>query len=67
MILAAMRLVGRLRSRRGQVATEYMLAIAVLVIAMLVAGYAFYDPLKDGVNQFGNKFTTYYAEPGGPQ
>ena len=56
-----------MRRRRGQVATEYMMVIAVVVIAAVMAGYQFYEPLRAGFRSFGNGFKTYFAEPGGPQ
>lgn len=37
-------------SRRGQTATEYMLLISVIVIAIVAAAYVFIDPFKEGVN-----------------
>ena len=39
----------RFRSRRGQTATEYMLLISVIVIAVVAAAYVFVDPFREGV------------------
>ena len=36
--------------RRGQTATEYMLLISVIVIAIVAAAYVFIEPFQEGVN-----------------
>ena len=54
------------RDERGQTITEWMLAISVIVTAVVAAGWAFYAPLQEGSQAFGQKFETYYAQPGGP-
>lgn len=40
----------RLASQEGQTATEYMLIISVVVIAIVAAAYAFVPTFRDGVN-----------------
>lgn len=55
-----------MRRRRGQVATEYMLAISVVVILAVIAGYQMQKPLKEGLQAFSGFFKTYFAKPGGP-
>lgn len=55
-----------MRRRRGQAATEYMMVISVVVIAAVMAGYQFYEPLRAGWQSFSQRFKTHYAEPGGP-
>ena len=54
------------RRRRGQVATEYMLAISVIVLTAVLAGYELQEPLRSGWQSFSSKFETYFAKPGGP-
>lgn len=56
-----------MRRRRAQVATEYMMAISVVVIAAVAAGYKFHAPLRDGFRTFGGYFKTYFANSGGAQ
>ena len=56
-----------MRKRRGQVATEYMMAISVVVIGAVAAGYKFYEPLRAGFRTWSGYFETYFADPGGPQ
>lgn len=51
------------RRRQGQSATEYMLAISVIVIAVVAAALPFHERLTGGVQKFGQKFETYYAQP----
>lgn len=41
------------RKSRGQTATEYMLIISVVVIAVVGAAYAFVPKFQDGVNALG--------------
>ena len=43
------------------------MVIAVVVIAAVMAGYQFYEPLRSGFRSFGSYFKTYFAEEGGPQ
>lgn len=54
------------RRRRGQVATEYMLAISVIVIAVVIAGYQLEKPLREGFEVFSTAYEEYFAKPGGP-
>lgn len=42
----------------GQTATEYMLIISVIVVAVVAAAYLFLDPFKQGVNQLANDVKT---------
>lgn len=39
----------------GQGATEYMLIIGVIVIAIIAAAYVFVEPFQDGVENLGNR------------
>lgn len=60
---AIRRFAGRLaRGERGQSTAEYTLLISVIVVAVVAAGWAFYNPLDEGSKSFGNQFTTYYAD-----
>lgn len=38
-------------SEEGQTATEYMLIISVIVIALISAAFLFYSPFKQGVSK----------------
>jgi Flp pilus assembly pilin Flp len=40
-----------IREEEGQTATEYMLLISVIVIAIVAAAYVFIDPFKAGVTK----------------
>lgn len=42
----------------GQTATEYMLIISVVVIAVVAAAFVFVQPFQDGVNELGTKVMT---------
>ncbi len=44
----------RLARQEGQTATEYMLIISVVVIAVVAAAYAFVPTFKDGVNSLAD-------------
>ena len=49
----------------GQTATEYMLAISVLVLALMVATSAFYDPrgpFHEGMRALSNNISNAIAE-----
>lgn len=50
-----------MRRLRAQATTEYMMAISVIVIAVVAAGWAFHQPLRDGMQSFSQKFETYFA------
>jgi pilus assembly protein Flp/PilA len=39
----------------GQGATEYMLIIGVIVIAVIAAAYVFIEPFQDGVEALGDR------------
>ncbi|WP_031388453.1 hypothetical protein [Desulfonatronum thiodismutans] len=39
----------------GQGATEYMLIIGVIVIAIIAAAYVFVEPFQEGVENLGNR------------
>ena len=47
-----------LRDEGGQTATEYMLIISVVVIAVVAAAYVFLDPFQQGVEALGTKVMT---------
>jgi len=38
----------------GQTATEYMLIISVIVVAVVAAAYVFIEPFQKGVNDLAN-------------
>ena len=40
-------------SEEGQTATEYMLIISVIVIAVVAGAYVFIEPFKKGVENLG--------------
>jgi len=42
------------REEEGQTATEYMLLISVIVIAIVAAAYVFIQPFQDGVQALAN-------------
>ena len=42
----------------GQTATEYMLIISVVVIAVVAAAFTFVQPFQDGVKALGTKVMT---------
>jgi len=43
-----------------------MLAISVVVIGAVIAGFELYEPLRAGWQTFSNEFTTFFAKAGGP-
>ena len=47
-----------LKDERGQTATEYMLVISVVVVAVVAASYVFIDPFRQGVQQLANDVST---------
>lgn len=55
---------GWLRDETGQVATEYMLAIAVLVIAVVGATLVLSPELRRGITNWGTGFEVVYAGNG---
>ena len=42
------------RDEEGQTATEYMLIISVIVVAVVAAAYVFIEPFQKGVNDLAN-------------
>lgn len=42
----------------GQTATEYMLIISVIVVAVVAAAYLFLDPFREGVQEVANDVRT---------
>ena len=42
----------------GQTATEYMLIISVIVVAVVAAAYLFLEPFKKGVQDLANDVKT---------
>lgn len=46
------------RDESGQTATEYMLIISVVVIAVVAAAFVFVEPFQKGVEQLGTKVKT---------
>lgn len=42
----------------GQTATEYMLIISVIVVAVVAAAYLFLDPFREGVQSVANDVRT---------
>lgn len=57
----------RRRRGAGQVATEYLLAISVVVVAIVLAGGKLEAPLRAGWTSFSQAYETFFAESGGPQ
>ncbi|RMF59327.1 MAG: hypothetical protein D6743_16505 [Calditrichaeota bacterium] len=47
-----------IRDEEGQTATEYMLIISVIVIAVVAAAYVFIDPFRKGVQNLANDVQT---------
>ncbi len=47
-----------IRDEEGQTATEYMLIISVIVVAVVAAAYVFIDPFQKGVNKLANDVRT---------
>ena len=47
-----------IRDEAGQTATEYMLIISVIVIAVVAAAYVFIDPFRSGVYQLAQEVST---------
>ena len=45
----------------GQTATEYMLIISVIVVAVVAAAYLFLDPFREGVQDVANDVRTILA------
>lgn len=43
-----------IREEEGQTATEYMLIISVIVVAVVAAAYVFITPFRNGVNDLAN-------------
>ncbi len=43
-----------IRDEEGQTATEYMLIISVIVVAVVAAAYIFIQPFQTGVNNLAN-------------
>ena len=47
-----------IRDEAGQTATEYMLIISVIVIAVVAAAYVFIDPFRQGVQKLAEDVST---------
>ncbi len=47
-----------IRDEEGQTATEYMLIISVIVIAVVAAAYVFIDPFQKGVKKLARDVQT---------
>lgn len=50
-----------MRIRRGQSATEYMLLISVIVIAIVAGAYVFIEPFKSGVDTLANDISYFLS------
>lgn len=46
------------KDEEGQTATEYMLIISVIVVAVIAAAYLFLDPFRQGVEDLANDVRT---------
>lgn len=51
-----------IQEEEGQTATEYMLIISVIVVAVVAAAYLFLQPFRKGVNQLANDVKTILSE-----
>ena len=51
---------------QGQTATEYMLALSVIVIAIVAASWPFVPAIRDGLAIFGKTFGDFFGVDGGP-
>ncbi len=47
-----------IRDEEGQTATEYMLIISVIVVAVVAAAYVFIEPFQKGVSNLANDVRT---------
>ena len=47
-----------IRDEEGQTATEYMLIISVIVVAVVAAAYVFIEPFQKGVENLANDVKT---------
>jgi Flp pilus assembly pilin Flp len=47
-----------LRDESGQTATEYMLIVSVIVVAVVAAAYLFIDPFRAGVEELAADVST---------
>jgi Flp pilus assembly pilin Flp len=47
-----------LRDESGQTATEYMLIVSVIVVAVVAAAYLFIDPFRAGVQELAADVST---------
>ncbi len=52
-----------MRARRGQSATEYMLLISVIVIAIVAGAYVFVGTFRSGVDTLAND-VSYFLSTG---
>jgi Flp pilus assembly pilin Flp len=50
-----------IREEEGQTATEYMLLISVIVIAVVAAAYVFIQPFQDGVEDLAKDVSSILA------
>lgn len=46
------------KEEEGQTATEYMLIVSVIVVAVVAAAYVFIEPFQKGVNNLANDVKT---------
>lgn len=47
-----------IREEEGQTATEYMLIVSVIVVAVVAAAYVFIEPFQKGVQNLANDVKT---------
>jgi len=47
-----------INEEEGQTATEYMLIVSVIVVAVVAAAYVFIEPFQKGVNNLANDVKT---------
>lgn len=55
-----------LEDERGQSATDYMLTVSVITVAVVAAGLPFYDEMMIAVDRFGQRFELWFAKDGKP-
>ena len=52
----------RIRSNRGQTATEYMLIVAVIVVGLIASASVLIPKFKKGVNKLGDHVDVWLEE-----
>lgn len=52
----------RLESRRGQTSAEYMLVVSVIVVALVAAGFVFFDIWTPAAKRFAEGMPEVYTD-----